>query len=86
LNQNKHIGGILKQFEMVKSKLVQITPFMTNCKLSKDMGPQNDVNLEGLLAILFQNVIGSFMYVMVCIKLDIAHAMGVVSQFMANLG
>jgi ATP-binding cassette subfamily B (MDR/TAP) protein 1 len=86
LNQNKHIGGILRQFEMVESKLVQITPFMTNCKLSKDTCPQNDVDLEGMLTILFQNVIGSLMYAMVCIKLDMAHAMGVVSQFMASLG
>ncbi len=33
------------QLGMAKSKLVR-TPFMTNCKLSKDMGLQNDVNLE----------------------------------------
>jgi hypothetical protein len=59
---------------------------MTNCKLSKDMAFQNDVDLEGMLAILFQNAIGSLMYAMVCISLDIAHAMGVVSQFMANFG
>ncbi len=77
LNQNKHIGGILKQFEMVKSKLVWITPFMTNCKLSKDIGPQNDVDLEGTSAILFQNAIGNLMYAMVCIRLDIAHVMWV---------
>jgi hypothetical protein len=71
---------------MVESKLVW-TPFMTNCKLSKDIGLQNDVNFETMWPISFQNVIGSFMYEMVCIKLDIAHqAVGVVSQFMANLG
>jgi hypothetical protein len=34
---------------------------------------------------LFRNVIGSFMYAMVCTRLDIAQAMGVVNQFMANL-
>jgi hypothetical protein len=36
--------------------------------------------------IMFQNVIRSLMYAMVCIKFDIAHAMGVVSQFMVNPG
>jgi ATP-binding cassette subfamily B (MDR/TAP) protein 1 len=71
---------------MVKSKLIQITPFMTNFKLSKDMGPQNDVDLKGMLSTLFQNAIGSLMYAMVCKRLDIAHAMGVVNQFMANFG
>jgi hypothetical protein len=71
LNQSKYIGGILKQFGMVKSKSIQIH-VMTNCKLSKDMGPQSDVDLETMQAILFQNAIGSFMYAMVCIRLDIA--------------
>jgi hypothetical protein len=52
---------------------------MTNYKLLKDMGPQSDVNLEAMQAILFQNVIGSFMYAMVCVRLDISHVMGVVS-------
>jgi ATP-binding cassette subfamily B (MDR/TAP) protein 1 len=68
---------------MAKSKFVP-THFMTNYKLFKDMGPQSDVNLEAMQAILFQNVIGSFMYAMVCIRPNIAHAMGVVSYFMAN--
>ncbi len=60
---------------MVESKLVQ-TPFMTNCKFSKGMGPQNDANLEVMWAIPFQNVIGSFMYAMVWTKLDIAQVVG----------
>jgi hypothetical protein len=67
------------------NKLVR-TPFMTNCKLSKDMGFQNDVNLKVVQAIPFQNVIGSFMYAMVCTRLDIAQVVGVVNHFMANPG
>jgi hypothetical protein len=61
LNQSKYIEGILKQFGMVENKLVQ-TPFMTNCKFLKDMGLQNDANLETMQVISFQNVIGSLMY------------------------
>jgi hypothetical protein len=71
LNQSKYSGGILKQFGMVESKSIQIH-VMTNCKLSKDMGLQSDANLKIMQAILFQNAIGSFMYAMVCIGLDIA--------------
>jgi hypothetical protein len=52
---------------------------MTNYKLLKDMGPQSDVNLEAMQAILFQNVIGSFMSAMVCIRPNSAHVMGVVN-------
>jgi ATP-binding cassette subfamily B (MDR/TAP) protein 1 len=52
---------------------------MTNFKLSKDMGPQNDASLNAMHVIPFQNVIGSFVYAMVCTKANIAHAMGVMS-------
>ena len=31
-------------------------------------------------------VIGSLMHAMVCTRLDIAHALGVVSRFLSNLG
>jgi len=58
---------------------------MTSHKLSKDMGLQNDANLEIMWVSLFQNVIGSFMYAMVCTRPDIAQVMGVVNQFMANI-
>jgi len=46
---------------------------MTNCKLSKDIGLQNDANLEIMWVIPFQNAIGSFMYVIICIKPNIAY-------------
>ncbi len=65
----------MKQFGMAKRKLVQ-TPFLTNCKLSKGMDPQNDANLEVMWAIPFLNAIGSFMYAMVCTRLDIAQVGG----------
>ncbi len=71
LNQSKYIGGILKLFGMAKNKLVQI-PFMINCKFLKDMNPQNDANLEAMWVSMFQNVIGSLIYAMVCTRLDIA--------------
>jgi hypothetical protein len=45
--------------------------FITNCKLLKDIKPQNDGNLEVMGAIVFQNAIGSLMYVMVYTRLDI---------------
>jgi len=40
---------------------------------------QNDVNLETMHVILFQNVIGNFMYAMVCTKPNIAHVVGVMN-------
>ena len=34
----------------------------------------------------YASVVGSLMYAMVCTRLDIAHAVGVLSRFMSNLG
>jgi len=78
LNQSKYIGTIFKQFGMAKNKPIQI-PFMTNYKLSKDLGSQNGTDLKVIWVIPFQNVIGSFMYAMVCKKFDIGHVVGFVS-------
>ena len=36
--------------------------------------------------ILYLSTVGSLMYVMVCTRPDISHAVGVVSRFIANLG
>jgi len=44
--------------------------------LPKDMGPQNDANLEGMWVILFQDVIGNLMYAIVCTRLDIVRQQG----------
>jgi hypothetical protein len=60
---------------MVENKLI-ITPFMTNCKLSKDMGPQTDANLEGMWVIIFQDVIGNLMYAIVCTRFDVVKQRG----------
>jgi hypothetical protein len=69
---NTSIRNILMQFGMVESKLLW-TPFMTNCKLLKDMGLQSDVDFETMQPIPFQNVIGNLMYEIVCIRLHVAH-------------
>jgi len=80
-NKSKHfiwtkkstlIRSVLRQFGMAKSKLVRI-PFMTSCKLLKDMGFQSDVNFGTMWPIPVQNIIRSFMYEIVCIRFDIAH-------------
>jgi hypothetical protein len=48
------------------------------------MGCQNDANLEVVHAIPFENVIGNFMYAMVCIRPEIIQAVGVVNQLIVN--
>jgi hypothetical protein len=43
------------------------------------MGLQSDEDFEIMWAIPFQNVIGSFIYAMICKRLDIGHVVGVVN-------
>jgi hypothetical protein len=43
------------------------------------MGFQSDGGLEVMWAISFQHVIESFMYAMICKRLDIGHIVGVVN-------
>jgi hypothetical protein len=58
---------------------------MANCKLLKDVGPQGDGGVEVMWGILFQNVIKSFMYAMVCIRPNITWVVRVVTHFMVDL-
>ena len=39
-----------------------------------------------MVAIPYSSAVGSLIYAMVCTRLDIAHAIGVVNRFLANLG
>jgi hypothetical protein len=59
---------------------------MTNCKLSQDMSPQSDVDLEVMWVIFLYAFLGSFMHAMVCTRHDIAPTMRVVNQFIVKLG
>lgn len=53
---------------------------LINCKPSNDIFPKNEVSLEILGVIAFQNVIESLLYIKVSTtRLDIAKAMGIVN-------
>jgi hypothetical protein len=50
------------------------------------MFPQIESKKEHMKKVPYQSVVGSLMYCMICIRLDIAYSMGVVSQFPIDLG
>ena len=62
------------------------TPLASHFKLSKEMCPETQEEIDYKSRIPYSSVVGSLMYVMVCTRLDVAHAMGVVSRYMNNLG
>jgi hypothetical protein len=45
-----------------------------------------DLDFEYMSKVPYSSVVGSFMYVMVCSRLDLSYAMSLVSRYMANPG
>ena len=70
---------------MKNAKPVSI-PFAGHMKLSKKMCPTAREEKENMVNVPYSSVVGSLMYAMVCTRSDIAHAVGVVSRFLKNLG
>jgi len=62
------------------------TPLGNHFKLSKDQSPKIELECRYMDKIPYASAIGSLMYVMVCTRPDIAHAVGVVSRYMSNPG
>jgi len=83
LSQQKYIEDILKRFNMKNSK-PSITSMEVNVKLSKEMCPQTSEEKKFIGTIPYQSVVGCLVYVVVCIRPNIAFAVGIVSQFLED--
>jgi hypothetical protein len=70
------------KFEMSK---VFATPLEVGLKLTKAMSPQIENKKEHTKKVPYQSAIGNLMYYMICIRVDIAYSVGVVSQFFTYL-
>ncbi|KAH9687282.1 hypothetical protein KPL70_014707 [Citrus sinensis] len=55
-------------------------------KLSAQLSPSTDAERKYMLQVPYSNAVGNLMYAMVCTRLDISHAVGIVSRYMHNLG
>ena len=62
------------------------TPLAIHFKLSKDMSAETQEEIYYMSNIPYSSTVGSLMYAMVFTRSDIAHAVGVVSKYMNNLG
>ena len=61
-----------------------ITHLPSHLKLTKEMCPKTQEEEDKMSKKPYASTIGSFMYAMVCTRLDIAHTMGVVSKYMSH--
>ena len=85
MSHKKYIEKILKHFGMQGSKLVS-TPFTSHFKLSSALLPQIKEEREYMSHVPYASVVWSIIYVMVCTRLDISHAVSVVSRYMDHPG
>ena len=81
LSQESYIKKVLSRFNMQDAKAVN-TPLASHFKLSKEQSPKTVEEHDSMKKIPYASVVGNLMYAMVCIRPDIAHAVGVVCRYM----
>jgi hypothetical protein len=85
LNQRKYVEMILQRFNMHVSKPIKV-PIPIGVNLSADQCPKTHEEEEDMSHVLYVSAFGSLLYAMVCTRLNITHAVGVLSRYMSKLG
>ncbi|GJU02589.1 zinc finger, CCHC-type containing protein [Tanacetum coccineum] len=80
-----YVSKILNNFRIDNGKSVQM-PLGGHFKLSLKDCPIRDCDVERMSKVLYANVVGSLMYLMVCTRPDITYAVSIVSRYLANPG
>jgi len=83
LNQRKYVETILQRFNMQDRKPVKV-PILVGVNLSVEQCPKTQEEEEDMSHVPYASAVGSLMYAMVCTRLDISRAMGVLSRFMSK--
>jgi len=85
LSQAAYVEKVLQRFHMENAKAIS-TPLPSHLKLTKEMCPKTQEEEEKMSKVPYASAVGSLMYAMVCTRLDIAHAVEVVSRYMSHPG
>jgi hypothetical protein len=83
LNQRKYVKTILQRFNMQECKLIKV-PIPVGVNLYADQCPKTEEEEEDMSHVPYAIAVGSLMYAMVCIRPDIAHAVGVLRRYMSK--
>jgi len=79
MHQQCYAKEVIKQFDMENSNTVS-TPLAAHEKLSKDMASSDQEESPEIKDLPYQSLIGSLMYMAVCTRPDISHAVSLLSQ------
>ena len=83
LSQELYIEKVLSRFRINDAK-PKTTPLANHFKLSKEQSPKTTEERDHMALVPYASAVGSLMYPMFCTRPDIAHAVEVVSRYMAN--
>ncbi|GJZ71156.1 hypothetical protein Tco_0635007 [Tanacetum coccineum] len=86
LTQKQYLRKVLKRFRFDKQTKQVSTPLASQFKISVAMSPKDDADRAYMEKVPYANAVGSLMYAMICTRLDISHAVGMVSRYMHNPG
>jgi hypothetical protein len=70
---------------MQDCKLVKV-PILMAARLIVEQCPKTYEEIEDMTCVPYKSVVGSMMYVMVCTRPDISHAVGVLGKYISTLG
>ena len=82
-SQKNYLKKVLRRFNMQDCKPIS-TLLPINFKLSSSMSPSSEVGRIEMFRVPYASAVESLMFAMICTRPDITHAVGVVSQYMAN--
>ena len=85
LSQEKYVTKVLQRFNMENAKLIGST-LLTKCKLSGRQCLKIKTKKVEMSKVPYASAIGSLMYAMFYTWPDIGYAIGVINQYMSNLG
>jgi hypothetical protein len=85
LNQTKYIKTILKYFNMQDYKPMKV-PIPVGSRLIVEQCPRTQEEIKDMAHVLYESVVGSLMYVMVCTRPNIAHEVGVLIRYISTPG
>ncbi|GJT27883.1 retrotransposon protein, putative, ty1-copia subclass [Tanacetum coccineum] len=85
LSQDTYLDKSLKRFKMENSKKGNL-PLHHGIKISSDLCPKTDDELDKMSRVLYASAIGSIMYDMTCTRPDVSFALRMVSRHQQNPG
>ena len=86
MTHKQYLTKVLHCFDISKKSKHVSAPLASHMKLSASLSPSLDDERECMSRDPYANVVGNLMYVMVCTRPDISHAIGVGSRYMHDPG